>query len=117
MRWTPEPEQALVPREPQVAALQVRDAYNRSSQVKLQAGLATSATGPAGVLTALVVWLLHGLIYRWSATRLSEGLAEQRIDTFAKWLRGWIVDPAGRLLSGLRRQRVKVQQFDGQPNS
>ena len=35
------------------AALQVRDAYNQSAQVKLQAGLATSATGPAGVLTAL----------------------------------------------------------------
>ncbi len=35
------------------AALQVRDAYNRSAAVKLQAGLATSATGPAGVLTAL----------------------------------------------------------------
>ena len=35
------------------AALQVRDAYNRADQVKLQAGLATSATGPAGVLTAL----------------------------------------------------------------
>ncbi|MDQ1434552.1 MAG: hypothetical protein QOF59_1368, partial [Actinomycetota bacterium] len=35
------------------AALQVRDAYNTSAQVKLQAGLATSATGPAGVLNAL----------------------------------------------------------------
>jgi signal transduction histidine kinase len=35
------------------AALQVRDAYNRSDQVELQAGLATSATGPAGVLNAL----------------------------------------------------------------
>ena len=35
------------------AALQGRDAYNRSDQVRLQAGLATSATGPAGVLTAL----------------------------------------------------------------
>jgi len=35
------------------AALQVRDAYNQSDQVKLQAGLATSATGPAGALTAL----------------------------------------------------------------
>ena len=35
------------------AALQVRDAYNRADQVKLQAGVATSATGPAGVLTAL----------------------------------------------------------------
>jgi signal transduction histidine kinase len=35
------------------AALQVRDAYNRADQVRLQAGLATSATGPAGVLNAL----------------------------------------------------------------
>jgi signal transduction histidine kinase len=35
------------------AALQVRDSYNRADQVKLQAGLATSATGPAGALTAL----------------------------------------------------------------
>src|SRR5438128_1868971 len=35
------------------AALQMRDAYNRSEQVRLQAGLATSATGPAGVLNAL----------------------------------------------------------------
>ena len=35
------------------AALQVRDAYNRADQVKLQAGLATSATGPAG---ALIAW-------------------------------------------------------------
>ncbi|MDQ1509129.1 MAG: hypothetical protein QOG50_973, partial [Actinomycetota bacterium] len=35
------------------AALQVRDAYNRAEQVRLQAGLATSATGPAGVLNAL----------------------------------------------------------------
>jgi signal transduction histidine kinase len=35
------------------AAFQVRDAYNRSYQVKLQAGLATSATGPAGALNAL----------------------------------------------------------------
>ncbi len=35
------------------AAMQGRDAYNRSDQVRLQAGLATSATGPAGVLTAL----------------------------------------------------------------
>src|SRR3954447_6513098 len=35
------------------AAMQVRDAYNTSEQVSLQTGLATSATGPAGVLTAL----------------------------------------------------------------
>lgn len=35
------------------AALQARDAYTTSAQVKLQAGLATSATGPAGLLNAL----------------------------------------------------------------
>jgi signal transduction histidine kinase len=35
------------------AAMQVRDAYNRSDQVRLQAGVATSATGPAGALSAL----------------------------------------------------------------
>jgi signal transduction histidine kinase len=35
------------------AALQVRDAYNRSDQVRLQAGVATSATGPTGALSAL----------------------------------------------------------------
>lgn len=58
----------------------------------------------AGVLTALVVWLLHGLIYRWPTTRISEGQAEQRIDAFAAWLRGWAVEPAGRFLSGLRPQ-------------
>ena len=35
------------------AALQVRDAYNRSEQVRLQAGLATRRRAPAGVLNAL----------------------------------------------------------------
>ncbi|MDQ1460966.1 MAG: hypothetical protein QOI08_2450 [Actinomycetota bacterium] len=35
------------------AALQARAAYTTSAQVKLQAGLATSATGPAGLLNAL----------------------------------------------------------------
>ena len=34
----------------------------------------------AGVLTALVVWLLHGLIYRWPPTRVSESQAEQSVD-------------------------------------
>ena len=35
------------------AALQVRSAYDRADQVKRQAALATSATGPAGLLAAL----------------------------------------------------------------
>ncbi len=71
----------------------------------------------AGVLTALVVWLLHGLIYRWPATRISESQAEQRLDTFAQWLRVRTVDPIGRLLASLRAQNVKVRRLDSQPNS
>ncbi len=36
------------------AALQVRSAYNTAAEVKSQAGVATSATGPGGVVTALL---------------------------------------------------------------
>jgi membrane-associated phospholipid phosphatase len=72
----------------------------------------------AGVLTALVVWLLHGLIYRWSATRLSESQAEQRLDAFGRWLRARAIDAPARLVSNwLRPQGVKVRQLDSQTNS
>lgn len=72
----------------------------------------------AGVLTALVVWLLHGLIYRWSATRISESQAEQRVDAAGQWLRAWMIEPAARRLANLRslRPQAKTRQFDGQPN-
>jgi lipid A 4'-phosphatase len=33
----------------------------------------------AGVLTALIVWLLHGLLYRWRPTRLSERTVERAV--------------------------------------
>jgi lipid A 4'-phosphatase len=33
----------------------------------------------AGVLTALIVWLLHGLLYRWPRTRLSEQSIEKAV--------------------------------------
>lgn len=33
----------------------------------------------AGVLTALIVWLLHGLLYRWRPTRLSEQTVERAV--------------------------------------
>jgi lipid A 4'-phosphatase len=33
----------------------------------------------AGVLTALIVWLLHGLLYRWRRTRLSEQTVERAV--------------------------------------
>ncbi len=41
----------------------------------------------AGVLMFLVVWLLHGLIYRWPRTRLSEADIERRLEGIARNLR------------------------------
>ncbi len=41
----------------------------------------------AGVLMFLVVWLLHGLIYRWPRTRLSEADVERRLEGIAHNLR------------------------------
>ncbi len=41
----------------------------------------------AGVFTFLLVWLLHGLIYRWPRTRLSEESIERRLEGFARNLR------------------------------
>lgn len=75
----------------------------------------------AGVFTALVVWALHGLIYRWP-TRVDEQEAERRIDAFAARLRSWIVSPVYGLLarwSGARGRtsvRQRVVQLDSQPS-
>ena len=33
----------------------------------------------AGILTAFIVWLLHGLLYRWRRTRLSEQTFEKAV--------------------------------------
>ena len=33
----------------------------------------------AGVFTYLLIWLIHGLIYRWPATRIDEAAAERRL--------------------------------------
>ena len=41
----------------------------------------------AGVFIFLVVWLVHGLIYRWPRTRLSEEGIERRLEDFARKLR------------------------------
>ena len=41
----------------------------------------------AGDFMFLVVWLLHGLIYRWPRTRLSEDDVERRFEGFARNLR------------------------------
>jgi membrane-associated phospholipid phosphatase len=76
----------------------------------------------AGVLTALVVWLLHGLIYRWRATRISEGQAEQSVDAVGRSVRAVTVDPLARLFSNIRALRSRdakardVRQLDEQPS-
>jgi lipid A 4'-phosphatase len=73
----------------------------------------------AGVLTALVVWCLHGLIYRWPVTRISEGQAEQRIDVFRRWLMSLVPSKVRAYWREfwLRPQAAKARQLDGRPNS
>lgn len=79
----------------------------------------------AGVFTALVVWAVHGLIYRWS-TRVDEHEAEKRIDAFAAGLRSRIAMPlynafvhVSRTWSGVRRRPSLARgavRLDGQPS-
>ena len=42
----------------------------------------------AGVFTFLLIWLLHGLIFRWPATRLSDDAAERPLVKAGEALRG-----------------------------
>ena len=37
----------------------------------------------AGVFTFLIIWIVHGLIYRWPRTRLNEEAVERRIERIA----------------------------------
>jgi lipid A 4'-phosphatase len=37
----------------------------------------------AGVFTFLLIWILHGLIYRWPRTRLTDAAVERAIERFA----------------------------------
>lgn len=41
----------------------------------------------AGVFTFLVIWLVHGLLYRWRATRLSDAAVEQPLERLGLALR------------------------------
>ncbi len=38
----------------------------------------------AGVFTFLIIWVVHGLIYRWPRTRLSDEAIERAIERFVK---------------------------------
>jgi membrane-associated PAP2 superfamily phosphatase len=50
----------------------------------------------AGVLIYFVIWTAHGLIYRWSATRLDEKALEDRLGAAGEWLSGLARRLAGR---------------------
>jgi membrane-associated PAP2 superfamily phosphatase len=51
----------------------------------------------AGVFTFLIIWLVHGLIYRWPRTRLSDQAVEHAIERFAL--------PGHDFILGLLRKR------------
>ena len=51
----------------------------------------------AGVFTFLIIWLVHGLIYRWPRTRLSDEAVERAIERFAL--------PGHDFIVGLLRKR------------
>lgn len=73
----------------------------------------------AGVFMALVVWAMHGVIYRWP-TRVDEMEAERRIDAFAAGLRMRLLAPnVFARLSGARGREPAprgVVQLDSQPS-
>jgi membrane-associated phospholipid phosphatase len=44
----------------------------------------------AGVFMFLLIWITHGLIYRWPRTRISEQALERLLTDIALWpRRGW----------------------------
>ena len=53
----------------------------------------------AGVLMYLLIWAMHGLIYRWPATRLDEKAAEDWLGRAGEWL----IATARRLRSGAKK--------------
>jgi membrane-associated phospholipid phosphatase len=65
----------------------------------------------AGVVIFLVVWTVHGVIFRWPATRLSDEAVERALEG--------ITMPIGRLISALiaraaatlRRDRAERQRL------
>jgi membrane-associated phospholipid phosphatase len=51
----------------------------------------------AGVFTFLIIWIVHGLIYRWPRTRLTDEGVDRAIERVAK--------PAQDFIVGLLRKR------------
>src|SRR5665213_3160760 len=50
----------------------------------------------AGVFTYLIIWIVHGLIYRWPATRLKDGAIEGAIERIALRFRRKTKSPDAR---------------------
>jgi membrane-associated PAP2 superfamily phosphatase len=42
----------------------------------------------AGIFTFLIIWIVHGLIYRWPRTRLSDETIERRLECFSNMVVG-----------------------------
>jgi lipid A 4'-phosphatase len=51
----------------------------------------------AGVFMFLLIWLVHGLIYRWPATRISEGAVERPLARAGQAIRDCLAAAARRL--------------------
>jgi lipid A 4'-phosphatase len=59
----------------------------------------------AGLFTFLVIWLVHGLIYRWRPTRLSDEVLERRMERQLERMRQGLVAAPAALRGRLRRIR------------
>src|SRR5262249_35528403 len=98
--WTPAPA-ALAP--PPLQAV----AYGAALTFGIALGAFRMAAGAhffsdvvfAGVLMYLLIWAMHGLIYRWPATRLDEKAAEDWLGRAGEWL----IATARRLRSGAKK--------------
>jgi membrane-associated phospholipid phosphatase len=42
----------------------------------------------AGIFTFLIIWIVHGMIYRWPRTRLSDETIERRLERFSNMVAG-----------------------------
>jgi lipid A 4'-phosphatase len=54
----------------------------------------------AGALTYLLIWTIHGLIYRWPSTRIDEKALEGRLVGIGEWLGAWVTT----LFNGVARR-------------
>ncbi|MBV9558550.1 MAG: phosphatase PAP2 family protein [Pseudolabrys sp.] len=104
--WTLAPAAVLAPPQWRVAA------YGAAVAFGVGVGVARIAFGAhfasdvlfAGVLTFLLIWLVHGLLYRFAATRISESKLEAIIGGVTRPL--WtLVSPPARGRKRLKKKR------------